>query len=370
MNIFRAFVAGALWLLLGISSVAAKTSVTKQSFGKLPDGTPVDIYRLADGPVEARIMTYGGVIVSLRVPDRSGRAGDVVLGFDNFEGYVDNVDAFFGPLVGRYANRIAHGTFTLNGKTYHLPINNGPNSLHSGPHGFNTVVWKAKPIENGVELSYLSKDGEGGYPGNLNVMVRYTLVKVDLRIEYFATTDKDTVLNLTNGSFFNLAGAGAGDILKHQLTLNAARFTPVDATLIPTGELRPVEGTPFDFRKPTEIGARINNSDEQLQRGNGYDHNWVLDSGGGKLVQAAELYEAASGRVMRVLTDQPGIQFYSGNFLGGSVGKDGKAYGRRSGLCLETQHFPDSPNHPSFPSTELKPGERFYSVTIYGFSTR
>ena len=370
MNIFQAFIAGALWLLLGISSVAAKTNVTKQSFGKMPDGTPVEIYRLADGPVEARIMTYGGVIVSLKVPDKSGKAGDVVLGFDNLEGYVDNVNAFFGPLIGRYANRIAHGTFTLNGKTYHLALNNGPNSLHSGPNGFNSVVWKARRVENGVELSYLSKDGEGGFPGNLNVTVRYTLVKADLRIEYFGTTDKDTVLNLTNGSFFNLAGAGASDILKHQLTLNAARFTPVDATLIPTGELKAVEGTPFDFCKPTAIGARINDNEEQLQRGNGYDHNWVLDSGGGKLVEAAEVYEATSGRVMRVLTDQPGIQFYSGNFLGGSVGKERKAYGQRSGLCLETQHFPDSPNHPSFPSTELKLGERFHSVTVYSFSTR
>jgi aldose 1-epimerase len=375
MNILRTVVAGALWLVLTISSAEAKTSVTKQPFGKMPDGTSVEIYTLADGPVEARIMTCGGVVVSLRVPDKSGKADDVVLGFDKLEGYVDNFngknDAFFGALIGRYANRIAHGTFTLDGKTYDLPLNDGTNSLHGGPHGFNNVVWKGRTIENGVEMNYLSKNGEAGYPGSLNVTVRYTLVKGDLRIEYSATTDKDTVLNLTNHSYFNLAGQGSGDILKHQLTLHAARFTPVDATLIPTGELKPVEGTPFDFRKATAIGARINDNDEQLQRGKGYDHNWVLDSGGGKLAQAAEVYDADSGRVMKVLTDQPGIQFYSGNFLDGSVkGKGGKPYTHRSALCLETQHFPDSPNHPNFPSTELKPGERFHSVTVYSFSMR
>lgn len=375
MNIFQAFVAGTLLFALSISSAEVKTKVTKQPFGKMADGTPVEIYTLSNGLVEARITNFGGVVVSLKVPDKSGKAGDVVLGFNNLEGYVDNFNgrnnAFFGALIGRYGNRIAHGSFTLDGKTYQLPLNDGRNSLHGGPHGFNNVVWNAKPIENGVELSYLSKDGEAGYPGNLNVTVRYTLVKSDLRIEYSATTDKDTVLNLTNHAYFNLAGEGEGDILKHQLMLNAARFTPVDATLIPTGELKAVEGTPFDFRKPTAIGDRINNNDEQLQRGRGYDHNWVLDSGGGKLAQAAEVYEPTSGRVMRVLTDQPGVQFYSGNFLNGSaIGKGGKPYGRRSGLCLETQHFPDSPNQPSFPSTELKAGARYHSVTVYSFSTR
>jgi aldose 1-epimerase len=351
----------------------AKTKVTSQPFGKLPDGTPVEIYTLSDGPYEALIATYGGVVVSLKSPDRNGKPADVVLGFDNVDGYYANfngpADAFFGALIGRYGNRIAHGSFSLDGQKYSLPRNNGENTLHGGPHGFNNVVWKGKAIPGGVELNYLSKDGEAGFPGNLNVMVRYILEKGELRIEYAATTDKDTVVNLTNHSYFNLAGDG--DILNHQLTLHASRFTPVDAGLIPTGELRSVDSTPFDFRKETAIGARINASDEQLHLGKGYDHNWVLDSGGGKLSEAAEVYDPSSGRVLTVLTDQPGIQFYSGNFLDGSIkGKGGKADRFRSGLCLETQHFPDSPNHPDFPSTELKPGQSYHTVTVYRLSTR
>jgi aldose 1-epimerase len=335
----------------------------------------VEIFTLNDGAYEARIGTYGGIVVSLKVPDRDGKPADVVLGFDNLDGYVSNFngpsDAFFGALIGRYANRIAHGSFSLDGKKYSLPLNNGENSLHGGPHGFNNVVWKAKPIANGVELTYLSKDGEAGYPGNLLATVRYTLVKGDLRIEYSATTDKDTVVNLTNHSYFNLAGQG--DILNHQLTLHASRFTPVDAGLIPTGELKPVESSPFDFRKPTAVGARIHADDEQLHLGRGYDHNWVLDSGnaGNKLAEAAEVYDPSSGRVLKVLTDQPGIQFYSGNFLDGSIkGKGGKPDELHAALCLETQHFPDSPNHPDFPTTELKPGERYHTVTVYSFSSR
>jgi aldose 1-epimerase len=351
----------------------AETKVISQPFGKMPDGTPVEIFTLSDGAFEARVATYGGVVVSIKTPDRSGKAEDVVWGFDNVDGYVANFNgpsnAFFGAIIGRYANRIAHATFTLDSTKYSLPVNNGENSLHGGPHGFNNVVWKAKPVSNGVELTYVSKDGDAGYPGNLTARVRYTLTKGDLRIEYWATTDKDTVVNLTNHSYFNLAGAG--DILRHQLTLRASRFTPVDAGLIPTGELKSVEGTPFDFRKPTAIGARISSDDEQLRRGRGYDHNWVLDSGGGKLSEAAELYDASSGRVLKVLTDQPGIQFYSGNFLDGSVaGKGGRRYELRSALCLETQHFPDSPNHPDFPTTELKPGQQYHTVTVYRFSAR
>ena len=354
-------------------TVEAKTKVTSQPFGKIPDGTPIEIYTLSDGAYEARIMTYGGVVVSLKVPDRKGNSADVVLGFDDVDGYVANFngpsDAFFGALIGRYANRIGHGTFSLDGKKYSLPLNDGANSLHGGPHGFNNVVWKAKPIADGVELSYLSKNGEAGYPGNLSAVVRYTLVKGDLRIEYSATTDKDTVVNLTNHSYFNLAGQG--DILSHQLMLHASRFTPVDSGLIPTGELKSVASTPFDFRKATAVGARINANDEQLHLGHGYDHNWVLDSGGGKLSEAAELYDPSSGRVLKVLTDQPGIQFYSGNFLNGSIkGKGGKPYELHSALCLETQHFPDSPNHPDFPPTELKPGGRYHTVTVFSFSTR
>jgi aldose 1-epimerase len=351
----------------------AETKVISQPFGKMPDGTPVEIFTLNDGAFEARVATYGGVVVSIKTPDRSGKAEDVVWGFDNVDGYVANFNgpsnAFFGAIIGRYANRIAHATFTLDSTKYSLPVNNGENSLHGGPHGFNNVVWKAKPVSNGVELTYVSKDGDAGYPGNLTARVRYTLTKGDLRIEYWATTDKDTVVNLTNHSYFNLAGAG--DILRHQLTLRASRFTPVDAGLIPTGELKSVEGTPFDFRKPTAIGARISSDDEQLRRGRGYDHNWVLDSGGGKLSEAAELYDASSGRVLKVLTDQPGIQFYSGNFLDGSVaGKGGRRYELRSALCLETQHFPDSPNHPDFPTTELKPGQQYHTITVYRFSAR
>jgi len=373
-QILRLIAASELCLVLLTATVEAKTAVTSQSFGKMPDGTPVEIYTLSDGPYEARITNYGGILVSLKVPDHGGKTADVVLGFDQLDGYVANNNAatggaFFGAIIGRYANRIAHGTFTLDGKTYSLPLNNGQNSLHGGPHGFNNVVWKAKPVANGVELTYLSKDGEAGYPGNLTATVRYTLEKGDLRIEYWASTDKDTVINLTNHSYFNLSGQG--DILNHQLTLHASRFTPVDSGLIPTGELKPVGGTPFDFRKATAVGARINADDEQLHLARGYDHNWVLDSTSAKLAEAAEVYDPSTGRVMKVLTDQPGIQFYSGNFLDGSIkGKGGTPYQLHAALCLETQHFPDSPNHPKFPSTELKPGQRYHTVTVFSFSTR
>jgi aldose 1-epimerase len=361
-------------LLVAVSLAAgAKTKVTSKPFGKMPDGTPVEIYTLTDGAYEAQVATYGGIVVSVTVPDRRGKPADVVLGFDDLDGYVANFngasDAFFGAIIGRYANRIAHGSFSLDGQKYSLPQNNGENTLHGGPHGFNNVVWKGKPVANGVELSYLSKDGEAGFPGNLTATVRYTLVKGNLRIEYWATTDKDTVVNLTNHSYFNLAGQG--DILKHELTLHASRFTPVDAGLIPTGELKSVESTPFDFRKATVIGARIGADDAQLHLGHGYDHNWVLDNRDGKLSEAAEVYDPSSGRVLKVLTDQPGIQFYSGNFLDGSIkGKDDKADELHAALCLETQHFPDSPNHPDFPTTVLKPGERYHTVTVYSFSTR
>jgi|SRR5579862_2663736 len=362
--------------LLGAWPAEAKTKVTNQPFGKMPDGTSVEIYTLEDGPYQARITNYGGIIVSLKIPDRDRKPADIVLGFDDLDGYVNNNNdpkggAFFNAIIGRYANRIAHGTFSLDGHQYSLPLNNGDNSLHGGPHGFNNVIWKAKPIANGVELTYLSKDGDAGYPGNLRVTVCYTLVKGDLQIEYSATTDKDTVLNLTNHAYFNLAGQGNGNILSHILTLNASRFTPVNTDLIPTGELKSIEGTPFDFRKPIAVGARIDADDEQLRLGHGYDHNFVLDSGGTKPSQAAEVYDSDSGRVMKVLTDQPGIQFYSSNFLDGSIkGKGGKPYEKHAALCLETQHFPDSPNHPDFPTTELKPGQRYHTITIYSFSTR
>ena len=365
-----------LCLILGVTISEAKTNVSKQPFGKMPDGTAVDVYTLSEGPVEAKIINYGGIVVSLNVPDKAGKSDDIVLGFDTLDDYVKISNApagnpFFGAIIGRYGNRIAKGKFTLDGKEYSLPINNPPNSLHGGPHGFNNVVWKGKQIPNGVELTYLSKDGEAGYPGNLTATVRYTLANSALRIEYSATTDKDTVVNLTNHSYFNLAGQGHGDILNHMLTLHASRFTPVDSTLIPTGELRPVANTPFDFTKSMRVGDRIDANDEQIQFGKGYDHNWVLDSPGGKLFVAAEVYESTTGRVLRVSTTEPGIQFYTGNFLDGTLkGKGGATYVRRGALCLETQHFPDSPNHPKFPSTELKPGQRYHTVTVFSFSKR
>jgi len=365
-----------LFLMMAAATMEAKTNVTKQPFGKMPDGSAVDVYTLSEGPVEAKIITFGGIVESLKVPDKAGKSDDVVLGFDSLDDYVKISNApegnpFFGAIIGRYANRIAKGKFTLDGKEYSVPINNPPNSLHGGPHGFNNVVWKGKEIPNGVELTYLSKDGEAGYPGNLTATVRYTLEHSALRVDYSATTDKDTVVNLTNHSYFNLAGQGHGDILNNMLTLHASLFTPVDSTLIPTGELRSVVNTPFDFTKSTRVGDRIDADDEQIRFGKGYDHNWVLDSSSGKLIEAAEVYEPTTGRVLRVSTTQPGIQFYTGNFLDGTLkGKGGATYVRRGALCLETQHFPDSPNHPKFPSTELKPGQRYHTVTVFSFSTR
>ena len=359
-------------LVLALMTIAAdlQGQVTKQPFGKTPDGTPVDVYTLKDGALEARIITYGGIVISLKVPDKSGKSADVVLGYDSLDGYLAK-GPYFGAIIGRYGNRIAGGKFALDGKTYSIPPNDGPNALHGGPRGFDKVVWKAKEIPHGIELSHVSPDGDQGFPGTLTALVRYTLSGKDLKIEYSATTDKNTVLNLTNHSYFNLAGQGNGDILKHEVKLNAGRFTPVNDVLIPTGELATVDGTPFDFRKSTAVGARINDDNEQLRRGKGYDHNWVLDSGGGKLAEAAEVYEPTTGRVMQVWTDQPGVQFYTGNFLDGTItGKDGKVYQQRSALCLETQHFPDSPNHPNFPSTDLKPGQNYHTVTIYRFSSR
>src|SRR5256885_5568493 len=359
------------------SNTQAKSAIEKRSFGKTPEGAAVDLYVLKNkNGVEADVITYGATLVSLQAPDRSGKMADVVLGYKDLDGYV-NDKAYLGTTVGRYANRIANGKFTLNGKTYEVPKNNGNNSLHGGLKGFNKKIWTAHETTsaNGpaVRFSYLSKDGEEGYPGNLKVDVTYSLSNNnELRIEYSATTDKDTVVNLTNHAYFNLAGEGSGDILGHELTLHADRFTPINEGLIPTGELRAVKGSPFDFTTATAIGARIEQDDEQLKFGKGYDHNWVLNgSRHSTPVLAAEAHDPKSGRVLQVLTTEPGIQFYSGNFLDGSAhGKGGKAYERRSAFCLETQHFPDSPNHPNFPSTELRPGQRFHSVTIYKFSAR
>ena len=350
------------------ATMTAKTHVDKQAFGQTPEGTPVDLYSLADGKIEVRIMAYGGIIVSLRTPDRKGKLDDVVLGCDSVEKYVAQT-AHFGGIIGRYANRIAHGSFQLDGQTYSIPKNDGDNALHGGIRGFDKVVWGAKQIPDGVELTYVSKDGDQGFPGTLTTTVRYTLSGGALRIEYSATTDKDTVLNLTNHSYFNLAGQGKGDILGHVVKIDGSRMTPVDATLIPTGELKLVGGTPFDFRTPHAIGERIDADDPQLRLGHGYDHNFVLDHAPGQLAEAAEVYEPTTGRILEVLTTEPGVQLYSGNFLDGSItGKEGLVYNRRYALCLETQHFPDSPNHPSFPSTELKPGQEVHGVTVFRFS--
>ena len=352
----------------------AKPKLTRAEFGKTLDGAPVQIYTFTNkNGLEARITNYGGIVVSLQAPDRKGAMADVILGFDTLHDYLTSPSPYFGALVGRYGNRIGHARFSLDGVEYKLAANNGQNSLHGGVHGFNKAVWTPRELpDGGLELTYLSKDGEEGYPGNLKVTVIYRLTDAnELKIDYAATTDKETVLNLTNHAYFNLKGAGNGDILGHVVTLNAGRFTPVDAGLIPTGELRDVSGTPFDFRKATAVGARIEQNDEQLKLGKGYDHNWVLNQNGVAPGLAARVEEPSSGRVLEAFTDQPGVQFYTGNSLDGSIkGKGGKPFGRFSGLCLETQHFPDSPNKPAFPSTVLKPGQVFHSTTIYKFTTK
>ena len=351
----------------------AKSKMQKQSFGKTEDGQQTDLYILTNKHgMEVAITNYGGTVVTLKVPDRNGRIEDVVLGYDKLDDYAAG-KAYFGATVGRYANRISHAKFTLDGATYTLPKNDGDNHLHGS---FNKRVWTAKDVssrgEQALELTYLSKDGEEGFPGNLSVEVVYTLTdQNELKIDYSATTDKDTVLNLTNHCYFNLAGQGNGDILQHQLMIRADRFTPVDAALIPTGELRNVKGTPFDFTTANVIGARIDQDDQELKLGRGYDHNWVLNNGtAGSLFLAAQAYEPHSGRLLEVSTTEPGLQFYTGNFLDGIHGKQGKVYNRRYAFCLETQHFPDSPNHPDFPSTVLKPGQPFQSTTVYKFSTK
>ena len=348
--------------------------VRRESFGTTPGGESVSLYPLAGaGGADARIMTYGGIVVSLKTPDRNGRSGDVVLGYDTLDDYVRD-NPYFGALVGRYANRIAGGRFSLGGVEYKLARNNNGNHLHGGLKGFDKVVWAATESKAGggpgLKLTYFSADGEEGYPGNLSIEVFYALTASnELRIEYRATCDRETIVNLTSHSYFNLAGGG--DILNHELTLNAEEFTPVDETLIPTGERRKVAGTPMDFTAPAAIGSRIGEADEQLQFAGGYDHNWVLNKPDGAFGLAARVYEPATGRVMEVHTTEPGVQFYSGNFLDGSnVGKGGTAYQKRSGFCLETQHFPDSPNKPQFPTTVLKPGQEYTQRTVYAFSTR
>jgi len=358
-------------LTLTANSMNAATTVKKSDFGKMPDGTAVSLFTLTNAKgMEARIITCGGILVSLRTPDRKGALGDVVLGHDTLADYTADTKTYFGALIGRYANRIGNAQFKLDGVTYKLPVNDGRNSLHGGPQGFDKRVWTGKEVPGGVELTYVSKDGEAGYPGTLTAVVTYTLTDDNhLRIHYTATTDKNTVVNLTNHTYWNLKGDG--DILGHLVTLNADRYTPIDAGLIPTGELRPVAGTPFDFRQATTPGARINQTDEQLKFGKGYDHNWVVNRTGAGLSLAARVEDTSSGRVMEVYTDQPGIQFYSGNFLDGTVkGKGGRVARQHDALCLETQHFPDSPNKPTFASAELKPGGKYDTVTEFRFSAK
>ncbi len=352
-----------------------KNEPKKQAYGKMPNGADVDLYTLTNANgMQAGIITYGGTVVSLTAPDRNGKYADVVLGMDDLAGY-RKATAFFGALIGRYGNRIGHAQFTLDGQTYKLPANDNGNTLHGGPDGFDKHVWTAVPGAGPdgqtLELTYLSKDGEMGFPGNLTAKVVYTLTpKNELKIDYTATTDKPTVVNLTNHSYFNLAGQGEGDVLGHEVMINADRFTPVDAGLIPTGELKPVAGTPFDFTKPTAIGARIEANDEQIKFGKGYDHNWVLNKTGNDLTKAAEVNEPKTGRVMEVWTTEPALQFYTGNFLDGTLTGKGKTYPRRGAFCMETQHYPDSPNKPAFPTTELKPGATYHTTTLYRFSAR
>jgi aldose 1-epimerase len=352
----------------------ARRAPVESAFGTTASGAAVHLYTLRNpSGVEVRLTNYGATVVSITTPDREGRLEDIVLGFDTFEGYLKN-DPFFGVVVGRYGNRIAGGRFTLDGTTYTLARNNGPHHLHGGVRGFDKAVWTASIVDRpdgpSVQFEYRSKDGEEGYPGNLTAGVTYTLTdQNDLRIEYRATTDKTTVVNLTNHSYFNLRGSG--DILDHLLTIAADRFTPVDSGLIPTGVLRDVTGTPFDFRTLTAIGARIGAADEQLKFGRGYDHNFVLNNQSGVLALAARVVEPTTGRVLEVHTTEPGLQLYTGNFLDGTiVGKGGRSYGPRAGFCLETQHYPDSPNKPAFPSTVLAPGQQYETTTVFAFRTQ
>jgi aldose 1-epimerase len=365
------------------SETRSTASVSHELFGTLPDGSDVSLYTLRNASgIEVRLIDYGGIVLSIMAPDRSGELADIALGYDDLDGYLAETP-YFGALIGRYGNRIAKGRFSLDGVDYELVANNDPNHLHGGDVGFDKVLWSAEMVDSGagvgVTLTYESPDGEEGYPGTLSVVVEYLLNDdSELVIDYRATTDKPTPVNLTHHTYFNLAGGG--DILGHELMIHADRFTPVDETLIPTGELAPVAGTPFDFTTPTAIGARISNEDEQLAFGGGYDHNFVLnrpDDGASispdgtlpAMVLAARVVEPLSGRVLEVETTEPGLQFYSGNFLDGSIqGKSGQVYEHRSGFCLETQHFPDAPNQPEFPPTILRPGEQYHSKTIYRFT--
>ncbi|MDQ3767016.1 MAG: galactose mutarotase [Actinomycetota bacterium] len=387
----RAVLVGSAVLLLaasvGTGGAAGSTSraapecsrgslnIERHRFGTAPGGAAVHLYKLTNSHcMRVKIITYGGIIQSLSVPNRNGHTRNVALGFSNLDDYVEQNDPYFGAIIGRYANRIANGEFTLDGVSYDLPVNNDPNTLHGGPKGFHIKVWDAQPVQDansvGLKLSYTSRDGEQGFPGRLETEVRYSLTENNaLRMHYLATTSEPTVVNLTNHSYFNLGGEGTGTIYDHRLKINANRYTPVDSTLIPTGRIARVAGTPFDFRTPKAVGARIRNSHPQLLTGLGYDHNYVLNGGRG-LKPAGRLTDAKSGRVLRILTTEPGIQFYSGNFLDGTlVGTSGRTYRQSDGLALETQHYPDSPNQREFPSTVLRPSETYDTTTVFRFST-
>ena len=348
----------------------------RQPFGTV-DGANVEMFTLTNKHgVEVRAITYGGIITSIKVPDRTGALGDIVLGFNSLDHYLGG-HPYFGAIIGRYGNRIAKGHFTIDGEEYHLATNNGPNHLHGGVKGFDKVVWEpevmpSEPGKSAVAFNYASADSEEGYPGRLVVEVVYSLNDNDeLTVEYHARTNNPTHVNLTQHSYFNLAGEGSGDILGHELTINADHYTPVDATLIPTGAIAPVDGTPFDFRKATAIGARIDADHPQIAHGPGYDHNWVLNRTGPGLTRAAFVSEPKSGRTLEVSTTEPGMQFYAGNFLDGKLaGKSGRAYGRRSGFCLETQHYPDTPNHPNFPTTLVRPGQEYRTQTVFKFGVQ
>ena len=360
----------------GPATDSPQGTVSSSRFGVLPDGKPATLFTLRNNKgAEAKITNYGGIVVSLKVPDRNGKFDDVVLGYGKIDGYLKNVgNPYFGALIGRFGNRIANGKFTLDGKTYRLPKNNETKTLHGGTTGFDKVLWTARPFLSkdgpSVELKYRSKDGEEGFPGNLDVTAVYTLTNNnELRVTCAATTDKPTVVNLTQHSYFNLVGKG--DILDHIVQIKADRFTPINANLIPTGELRPVAGTPFDFLKPMAIGARIDAQDQQLKFARGYDHTFVTANAPGNLKLQAKVYEPTSGRTLDVLSTEPGVQFYSGNFLdGANIGKGGRRYHARNGFCFEPQHFPNSPNEPTFPSTVLRPGETFKNTIVYRFATK
>ena len=364
-----------------LTAQAAGLTSQQSSFGKLPDGTPIEKFVLTNSHgMQATIITYGGVLQALKVPDRKGHSEDVVLGFDDVQGYLDNPTVFFGATIGRFGNRIADGRFSLDGKSYQIPQNDMTNALHGGPQGFNTKVWKAEPVKGdgwvGVTLSYVSPDGEMGFPGTLTTHVTYELDEHNqLTLKYRATTDKPTVLNLTNHSYFNLAGAGNGNVLKQVAMLNADKYTPVTAKLIPTGELPPVASTPLDFRKPTTIGKHIHDDNQQLKyaepKQGGYDFNWVLNTNGDLEKPAAVVTDPGSGRTLTLYTTEPGVQFYTGNFLEGNIkGKAGKTYDHWGAFTLETQHYPDAPNQPNFPTTRLDPGQTYTQTTIFKFADK